>query len=74
MERETLVIRAADVGWSLKTGLSQALVFLSGAAAERTARTIAQRISEAGIDVNISITDRAGHLVSVIHYYAATLI
>jgi hypothetical protein len=72
--RETLVIKAAEVGWSLETGVSQALMFLSGAAAERTARTIAQRISEAGIDVSISVTDRAGELVSVIHYYAATLI
>lgn len=72
--RETWMIKAAEVGWSLETSMSQALMFLSGAAAERTARTLAQRISEVGVDVSINVTDRAGALVSVIHYYAANLV
>ena len=71
MEQQRMLIKAVDAGWSLEDGLTQALMFLSGAAAERAARDLAQRIAEAGTDVSISITDRAGDLVSVIHYYAA---
>lgn len=73
MEREILAIKAVDAGWTLESSLSHALMFLSGAAAERTARALAQRISEMGVDASINITDRAGDLVAVIHYYASMI-
>jgi hypothetical protein len=73
VERAILVVKAVDVGWALESSLSEALTFVSGAAAEQAARALAQRIAEMGTDVSINITDRAGALVSVIHYYSAIL-
>ncbi len=72
MSRQQLIaITPAATGWILETSITSALVFLSLKAAETTARALASRLADAGIDATIRLTDHAGLPMGTIHYYAA---
>ena len=58
-------------GWSVAwDGMSQPMLFLSGARAESHARALAGRLSQAGEDVELTVRDRAQVLVGAASYPA----
>ena len=69
MDRHFLAVRPAAGGWTVETGISGQLMFLSGAEAERAARALAAAFAKAGEDATVSVSDRRGAIVGTIDYH-----
>ncbi|MBA4792756.1 MAG: hypothetical protein H2041_03725 [Phenylobacterium sp.] len=66
-----VAVRPVDGGWSVISCLSdQPLMFVSGAAAEAKARSLAQVIARAGGDALVVIHDRRDVMVGTFRYFA----
>ena len=59
-------------GWRVETALcGQALMFLSGASAERQARSLARRLAGLGYDMRVEVRDRRDVVAGSFRYRAA---
>lgn len=69
MKTRNIAVTAVEGGWSLAcdAGL-EPVVFLSGARAEAHARALASRLSEAGDEVRVTVSDRSHSLVGSMLY------
>ena len=69
--RHQIAVSPVAGGWSLAVdGGLEPMMFLSGARAEAQARALAQRLSEAGGDVEVTVRDRSRALVGSTVYRA----
>jgi hypothetical protein len=58
-------------GWALAVdGGLEPMMFLSGARAEAQARALARRLSEAGLEVQLTVRDRSRTVVGLTRYLA----
>ena len=59
-------------GWRLEAAVcGQALMFLSGACAERQARALARRLASLGYDMRVEVRDRRNAVAGSFRYPAA---
>lgn len=66
-----IAVAPVDGGWSIACdGGLEPMMFLSGARAEAQARALAQRLSDAGGDVQLTVRDRSRALVGQTRYRA----
>ncbi len=66
-----VTVRPVEGGWSVSSSLSdQPLMFMSGAAAEAKARSLAEVIAAAGGDVLVIVHDRRDVMVGTFRYFA----
>ena len=67
MERLVIEVRAAEGGWAVTAEvIPGALMFLSGAQAEREASRLAKAASAVGREAAVLVHDRSGQLVACI--------
>jgi hypothetical protein len=67
----TIAVGPVEGGWSVACdAVREPMMFLSGARAEAQARALAQRLSDAGEDVQLTVRDRAHTLVGSARYRA----
>ena len=66
----SICVAPVQGGWRVKAGACEALMFLSGACAERQARALARRFAHLGYDARVEIRDRGDGLVGAISYLA----
>ncbi len=66
-----LVGPAVGGGWRVDCDMPlEPAYFRSGARAEQTARTLAERVSAAGVDAKVIIADRRDQVVATQRYFA----
>ena len=71
MRQHQIAVVPVDGGWSVACdGGLEPVMFLSGARAEAQARALAQRLSEAGGDVRLTVRDRSSAVVGQSRYCA----
>jgi hypothetical protein len=70
-ERHEIRVMPCGEGWVVECNeLCQPIVFLTGALAERHARTMAVAMAHAGFDVRLLVCDRQGSTVAGGRYFA----
>jgi hypothetical protein len=68
-----IALGPAPGGWRVEAAIcGQALVFLSGAAAEQYAHELARKLSSLGYDTRLEIKDRRDSVAGSFRYPAAT--
>ena len=72
--RGAISVGPVQGGWRVEAALcGQALMFLSGACAERQARALARRLAGAGYDMHLEVRDRRNAVAGSFRYQAAPL-
>lgn len=67
---QLIAVRACGAGWRIDGEPLEAILFTSGAAAERAARRLALAIACTGADAKVNVYDASDALVGCIQYYA----